>query len=168
MIELRKPSLETAKKEWKIITEMPEEENGLTNEWHGVSYEDYVNKAIPGWADHEKGLNMKPGFVPDTHYFLWVDDEPVGFISLRHVLNDFLRDGPGHIGYGIAKEFRGKGYATEGLRLTIEKARELPIDTDEVYLSVLKSNPASLRVQQKNGAYIIREDDEYYYTRIKL
>ncbi|MBR2709314.1 GNAT family N-acetyltransferase [Candidatus Saccharibacteria bacterium] len=168
MIELRKPSLDTAEKEWKLIKDIPEEENGLTNEWYGVSYEDYINKTIPGWADHEKGINLKPGFVPDSHYFLWVDDEPVGIYSLRHVLNDFLRNGPGHIGYGIAKRFRGKGYATEGLRLLIEKARELPIDTDEIYLSVHKTNPASLRVQQKNGAYIVGENDKEYLTRIKL
>ena len=37
---------------------------------------------------------------------------------------------------------------------------------DELYLSVNKSNPASLRVQLHNGAYIHHEDDEHYYTRI--
>ena len=72
-------------------------------------------------------------------------------------------------GTGVASEYRGKGYATEGLRLLIEEARKLPIDTDEIYLSVLKSNPASLRVQEKNGARIVGEDGEgHYLTRIRL
>ena len=35
-------------------------------------------------------------------------------------------------------------------------------------MSVLKDNPASLRVQQKNGAYIHHSDEKQYYTRIKL
>ena len=60
----------------------------------------------------------------------------------------------------------GKGYATEGLRLTIQKAWEI-IDEDEIYMSVNKNNPASLRVQIKNGAYIHHEDDKEFYTRIK-
>ncbi len=168
MIELRKPTKKDAKAEWELIRDMPEDENGLKNEWHGISYEKFVDEVLPGWEDHEKGLNMKPGYVPDTHYFLWADDKVVGYFSLRHCLNDFLRNGPGHIGYSIKKEYRNKGYATEGLRLAIEEARKLPIDTDEVYLAALKSNPASLKVMLKNGAYIAREDDEYVYTRIKL
>ncbi|MBR3329389.1 GNAT family N-acetyltransferase [Candidatus Saccharibacteria bacterium] len=167
MIELRKPTLEDAKKEWELIQKIPKDENGLENEWYGVLYEDFVEKAIPGWWDHEKGLNMNPGYVPDTCYFLWVDDTPVGLFKLRHFLNDFLRDGPGHIGYGVAKEYRGKGYATEGLRLLLEEARKLPIDTDEVYLSVFRNNPASLKVMLKNGGYIVGEDEKHYFVRVK-
>ena len=148
---------------------IPRNENGFENPECSVSYEEYVNEVIPGWWAREKGEKLPEGYVPDTHYFLWVDDTPVGLFSLRHYLNDFLRNGPGHIGYGIAAEYRGKGYATEGLRLLIEEARKLPIDTDEIYLSVLKSNPASLRVQEKNGARIVGEDNEgHYLTRIKL
>lgn len=168
MISLRKPNVETARAEWELLQKIPESENGFNNEFHGIPYEDYINITIPAFYDHEKGINLKPGYVPDTHYFLWADDTPVGYFSLRHYLNDFLREGPGHIGYGIAKEFRGKGYATEGLRLLLEEAKKLPIDTDEAYLSALKTNPASLRVMLKNGAKITREDDERVYTRIKL
>ena len=59
---------------------------------------------------------------------------------------------------GIKKECRGRGYATEGLRLVIEKARDI-IPEDEIYMSVHKDNPASLKAQLHNGAYIAREDD---------
>lgn len=79
-------------------------------------------------------------------------------------LTDFLRNGPGHIGYGIAREYRGHGYATAGLKLTLAKARELGIE--EAYLSVHKTNPASLAVQQHCGARIDHEDKTEYYTRI--
>ena len=34
-------------------------------------------------------------------------------------------------------------------------------------MSVSKKNPASLRVQMKNGAYIHHEDEEEFYTRIR-
>ena len=63
------------------------------------------------------------------------------------------------------KEFRGKGYASEGLRLTIEKAWHI-IKEDEIYMSVHRDNTASLRVQIKNGAYIHHQDEKEFYTRI--
>ena len=88
----------------------------------------------------------------------------VGIFNLRHRLTDFLRNGPGHIGYGVAREYRGHGYATAGLKLTLAKARELGIK--EAYLSVHKTNPASLAVQQHCGARIDHEDKTEYYTRI--
>lgn len=87
--------------------------------------------------------------------------------KFRHYLNEALVNGAGHIGYGIKKECRGKGYATEGLRLALEKAREI-VPEDEIYLSVHKDNPASLKVQLKNGAYIHHEDEEEFFTRIKI
>ena len=73
---------------------------------------------------------------------------------MRHYLTPALANGGGHIGYGIKKEFRGKGYASEGLRLTIEKAWHI-IKEDEIYMSVHRDNMASLRVQIKNGAIFI-------------
>ena len=168
MIYLKKANLEDAKKEYELAQKIPAQENGYENKAYGVSFEEFVNKTIPRWLDNDKGINLDYGHVPDTYYFLWVDDTPVGIFKLRHYLNDWLRDNAGHVGYGVAEEYRGHGYATEGLRLIIEEARKLPIDTDELYLSVLKNNPASLKVQQKNGAKIVREDDTYYYTRIPL
>jgi predicted acetyltransferase len=85
---------------------------------------------------------------------------------IRHYLTEALANGAGHIGYGIKKEFRGKGYASEGLKLTIEKAWSI-IKEDEIYMSVHKDNLTSLRVQMKNGAYIHHEDENEFYTRIK-
>ena len=91
----------------------------------------------------------------------------MGLFRIRHRLTEGLAKGAGHIGYGIRKEFRGKGYATEGLRLTIEKARSI-IKEDEIYMSVHKDNPSSLKVQLKNGAYIHHEDENEFYTRIRI
>ena len=86
---------------------------------------------------------------------------------MRHYVNDAQRSGGGHIGYGIREKYRGRGYATKGLALTIEKARDL-VEEDELYQSLHKDNPASLRVQEKNGAYIHHSDEKEYYTRIPL
>ena len=43
--------------------------------------------------------------------------------------------------------------------------RDMP--EDEFYLRVNRDNPASLKVMQKNGGRIVKEDDGHYYVRIK-
>lgn len=119
-----------------------------------------------GIIEKSQGINLESGHVPGTEFFLWDDDVIVGLFRIRHYLCEALIHGAGHIGYGIKKEYRGRGYASEGLKLTIEKAWTI-IPEDEIYMSVHKDNPASLKAQMKNGAYIHHEDDVEYYTRIK-
>ena len=111
-------------------------------------------------------MNLPEGYVPQTHYLLWDDDIIVGWFRLRHYLCPSLVNGAGHIAYSIREGFRGKGYATTGLRLLLQKAAEI-VPEEEVYLSVNKDNPASLRVMLKNGGTIHHEDSDKYYVRIK-
>lgn len=167
MLYLKAVNIEDIEKEYLFTTEQPADENGFTNKYEGVSREEFEKVVLPRLINNSKGIDLPEGHVPGTEFFLWEDDEIVGLFRIRHELNDFLREGAGHIGYGIKKEYRGKGYATKGLALTIEKAKEI-IKEDEIYMSVHKDNPASLQVQLKNGAYIHHEDDKEYYTRIKL
>ena len=82
--------------------------------------------------DSSKGVDLPEGHVPDTYFFLWNNQEIVGLFKIRHYLNDFLRKGAGHIGYGILPEYRGQGYAKQGLLLAIEKCNEI-IKEDEIY-----------------------------------
>lgn len=165
MIYLKEANLEDVQKEYDFITNTPAEENGFTNDNSGCGFEEFKNEILPSFIAWSRGEKLPEGWVPCTELFIWDDDEIVGLLRLRHYLNDFLREYHGHIGYGIKKECRGKGYAKEALRLAVEKAWEI-IPEDQVYMSVHKDNPASLHVQLANGAYIDREDDECYYTRI--
>ncbi|MBR3769903.1 MAG: GNAT family N-acetyltransferase [Lachnospiraceae bacterium] len=167
MLYLKAVNWEDIEQEYLFTTNQLADENGFTNKYEGVSREEFEKVVLPRLINNSKGIDLPEGYVPGTEFFLWEDDEIVGLFRIRHELNDFLREGAGHIGYGIKKEHRGKGYATKGLALTIEKAKEI-IKEDEIYMSVHKDNPTSLQVQLKNGAYIHHEDDKEYYTRIKL
>ena len=40
------------------------------------------------------------------------------------------------------------------------------VPEDEIYLRLLKSNKASLRVMEKNGARCVGEDEEHFFMRI--
>lgn len=165
-LRLSKMNYADAKEEYEALIDIPEE-NGFENPFKDISYEEFYNNAIESSIKESRGIGLKEGYVPQTIYFLWDNDEIVGMFKLRHYLNESLKNGAGHIGYGIRKSKQGMGYATIGLKLLIELAKKI-IKEDEVYLSVHKDNPASLKVQQKNGAYIDHEDDREYYTRIKL
>lgn len=151
------------KKTYELYMTFPENENGYINSVYGYNYEQFLE-----WIEKKRnwsmGRELPEGFVPDTTFVLVDTDKYVGVFNLRHCLNDALREGAGHIGYCISPEYRGKGYATKGLAMTLKKAREISIH--EAYLSVNKDNPASLKVQLKNGAYIHHEDETHYYTRI--
>ena len=70
----------------------------------------------------------------------------------------------------IEKEHRGKGFGTEGLRLTIIEAKKIlaKYGETELYLRCNITNPASLSCMLKNGAVIHHQDEQKYYTRIKL
>ena len=166
MLYLKEANLEDAEEEYNFIKQLPEDENGFVNTDFGCTYEEFVKNVIPKYINNSKGIDLPPGYVPDTKFFLWNDEKIIGLFKLRHYLNEYLKNSFGHIGFGIKKEYRGKGYATEGLRLAIEKAWTI-IPEDEIYMSVDKDNPASIKVQLKNGAYIHHEDEKQYYTRIK-
>lgn len=166
MLYLKEINYEDIEKEYEFVRNMPLDENGLGNEWHGVSREDFESKAMEKMIRFSKGQDLPEGFVPETFLFLWDDDTIVGQFRIRHCLCESLRTGGGHIGYFIQKEYRGRGYGTEGLRLTLEIARNI-VPEEEFYLRVNKDNPASLKVMQNNGGCIVSEDENKYYVRIK-
>lgn len=165
MLELKGINTD-AEKEWEFVRNMPEDENGLTNSLHGISKQDFITKALPDMLKHEKGEDMPDWMVPETILYLWQEEAIVGQFRIRHYLNEALRTGAGHIGYFIAKEFRGKGYATEGLRQTLKVARRI-IPEDEIYLRVNEDNPASLKVMMKNEGKIVGKAEGKIFVRIR-
>lgn len=164
-MELKALAPEDAKAIWKALQEIPPE-NGLENECFGMSFERFVTEMIPRRLAYSRGEGLKPGRVPDTWYFLWDEGKIVAWFKFRHYLTEGLAAGGGHIGYGVCQSARGRGYASKGLNLMLEKAWAV-VPEDEIYMSCNKDNPASLRVQLKNGAYIHHKTENEFFTRIK-
>ena len=165
MLYLKPVNYEDIDEEYRAISLMPADENGFQNDYYGVSKEEFKNVVIPTLLNNSKGINLPEGYVPCTFFFLWDDDRIVGLFKIRHYLNDSLRNGAGHIGAGILSDSRGKGYGVEGLKLAIEKCLEI-MPEDEVYLSVLKTNIPSIKMQLANHAYLVREKEEIFLFRV--
>ena len=101
-------------KTYALYNTFLKDENGYINNVYGYSYEQFLE-----WIEKKRnwslGKELPENFVADTTFVLADGDNYVGVFNLRHYLNDFLREGPGHIGYCISPAYRRKGYATKGL-----------------------------------------------------
>lgn len=166
MLELRKMNYADAMAQWEYVTALPADENGLTNPYEGVSLEDYTSTVLPELMMHEHPIHMPEWFVPETYYYLWDQGLLIGEYRIRHHLTEALKAGAGHIGYSIKKEYRGRGYGTKGLALTLDVARGI-VPEDEIYLRALKTNLPSCQVIRKNGGYLTGEDDFHFLFRVK-
>lgn len=165
MLYLLEANYKDSVKEFDFTDKMPYDENGFIYEFEGTKREDFED-VISKMIDAQSGEGLPDGYVPETVYFLWDDDEIVGMFRFRHYLCPSLVQGSGHIGYYVGRQFRDKGYATKGLRLLIKETRD-SLQEDEFYLRVDKDNIASQKVVLNNGGYIHHTDDKKVYMRIK-
>ena len=164
MLELRKLSVGDGKDVYQMLQDIPLEENGLQNNVNGLTYEAYQDWLVKKQQESELDGIVDGWKVPATTYWLYADGVPVGFGQLRHFLTDALRKAGGHIGYGIAPQYRGKGYGKELLKLLLRKADEMGID--KVLVTIHLDNRASLAVALANGGAIAEQTDERFLVWI--
>ena len=107
--------------------------------------------------------------VPARTYFLIRenDNQIVGMINIRLVLNGNLKKFGGHIGYSIRPTERGKGYNKINLYLGLKVCQEYGIET--VLMDADKDNPTSWRTMESLGGKNIREffDNENAHCIVK-
>ena len=83
------------------------------------------------------------------------DKKIVGNLQIRHFLNKKLLNYGGHIGDSVRPSERRKGYATEQIRLALEKCRDLGIDN--VLMDCDKTNIGSAKSIKNNGGVLENE-----------
>jgi len=94
-------SIENGISEYNMLQEIDNSEYGFTNEVKGMSFEEYKNWLIEQ-DNYSKSLNLPENFIPQTTYFLYVDEQPVGIARIRHYSSEYLeKQGVGNFGYGI-------------------------------------------------------------------
>ena len=113
-----------------------------------MDWETYRDEVLPKLMSFEHPIDMPDWFVPETYYYLWDEGHIVGEFRIRHYLTDALKNGAGHIGYSIKKEYRNLGYATKGLALTLSIAKGI-IPEDEIYLRLPEADTAAMVVVPK-------------------
>ncbi len=127
--------------------------------------------AFAAWVgmllDHERGENLPDELVASTTRWVDVDGRLVGFVSVRHELNEFLRELGGHIGYAIRPSERQRGYATAATALALDECRRLGIH--RVLVTCDDDNVASARVIERNGGVLedVRGGKRRYWVELE-
>ncbi|RYB91113.1 GNAT family N-acetyltransferase [Nocardioides oleivorans] len=123
----------------------------------------WIDVHAPGWTEPERfeafveavRADARPDSPrPDWHVpcttLWWIDGtDYLGRLAIRHVLNDFLLDVGGHIGYDVRPTRRREGHATAMLRAALPWAAQLGIDPALVTCDV--DNHGSTKVIEAAG-----------------
>jgi predicted acetyltransferase len=156
-VRLVNPTVELEASHVSLVSEFRERGEPLIPWIIGEPYETFAGY-VETLLRAREGLGLPPGLVP--HSTFWLVDgagEIVAVSNLRHELNESLLAHGGHVGYGVRPSMRGRGYATELLRLTLVEARRLGIQ--RALVTCDKLNPESAKVIQKNGGEL--EDEPF-------
>ena len=150
---------------FQLLKNIGEKENDFTNPVHHMSYDEYKQWLIEqdNWS---KGGELPEGYVPQHCYWLYVDGTPVGFGKIRLGLTPQSRIEGGNIGYAIGDSYRGHGYGTILVELLLGRAKELGVK--EILITVKKCNYASKCVSEKNGAFLVKETENWWYLSVKI
>jgi predicted acetyltransferase len=79
----------------------------------------------------------------------FLDGVIIGRCSVRHDLNDFLREFGGHFGYGVAPQFRGRGFGSQLFQAGREHLKSL--GRDRAFMTYGSDNQASLKMSEDAG-----------------
>jgi predicted acetyltransferase len=112
-------------------------------------FEGYL-RVVDAWT---RGEEIPPGWVAVSTFWL-IDDEGeyAGSTNVRHVLNDYLLDYGGHIGYTIRPSKRRRGHGREICRLALVEAKKLGLD--RVLITCDDDNVGSRRIIESNGGVL--------------
>ena len=156
MVKLVKPSVDLKPAYLSFYEEWKASEEEMIPWVIGKDPTDFEGM-VSSLLEAEKGIGLPEGWVPDSTYWL-IDEEYriLGVVNIRHTLTNHLMNAGGHIGYGIRPSERQKGYATEILRLALEKTRELGINRVLVVCDAI--NIGSEKTIRKNGGV---EDNDF-------
>lgn len=103
----------------------------------------------------EVGENLQANRVPSSQFLSFEKGELIGFVNIRHRLNEELLWESGHIGYSVHPNKRRQGYATKQLKLALDEAQKLGLQ--KVLITCDKVNIASAKTIQKVGGLLENE-----------
>lgn len=122
---------------------------GNTLKWNVDELEQDFSVALNELRRYEPGNELAEGFVHSEYRWLIEDGKYLGQVSIRHTLNESLRQFGGHIGYEIRPSARRQGKGTLALRLALERARDLGLQ--RVLVTCDADNIGSRGVIEANG-----------------
>lgn len=153
-IKLIEPTLDLKAEFLEMMREFEAAGAPLADGIGSIEIDDF-DASVERAKDHACGVGLPDGWVPAATYWLVRKDRLIGTTNLRYELNEYLMNIGGHIGYSIRPSERGKGYGTQILALTLEKAKAFGLP--KVLITCDKSNIASRHIIENNGGALENE-----------
>ncbi len=129
----------------------------LADEFHfllswdpAMSWSDFLTAL----ENQRQGRNLTDEQVRAVQLVADVEGEFVGRVSIRFLLNDFLAERGGHVGYAVVPAQRRRGYASEILRQALEILRAEGIE--RVLVTCDEVNVGSVAVIERCGGVFER------------
>lgn len=113
---------------------------------------DYADVALYIKNLRRREHDPRPGKVLETYLWLVEGDEYIGRASVRHALNDSLRQIGGHIGYEIRPTRRKMGYGNLICKLALDEARKIGLK--RVLITCDSTNIGSRKIIEANGGVL--------------
>ncbi len=138
------------KREFEITGDSMDGTAGLSS---ALSFDEWFSAIM----DNQSDKTVRAGLVPASTYLAIRQDDQrlIGMIDIRHVLNDYLLQFGGHIGYCVRQSERKKGYAKTMLALALEKCRDR--NMERVLITCDKENIPSAKTVICNGGVLENE-----------
>ncbi|GLI57909.1 acetyltransferase [Propionigenium maris DSM 9537] len=146
---LRELTLDEPQEIYELIMDVNGEEAGFMMDQ--VSEEDFL-EFLKKRHDEARGIDLKPGRVPQTIYWFYAEERPVGIIKVRRTLTDHLLKRGGNIGYYIRKDYRRAGYGRKMLGMCLEILRNEGMD--KILITCDEDNRGSQGVIRLNGGVL--------------
>lgn len=132
---------------YDMYQEIPLEELGSSNSFKELTYDEFKKEA-------KKVISFENKIDPEINsktvkYIFYVNEEPIGEISVRTTLNDFWVNYGSQIFYKIRSSKRGKGYGTIMVSLIKDECRKYGFD--QIRVNCDDDNVGSKKVILKNG-----------------
>jgi predicted acetyltransferase/TfoX/Sxy family transcriptional regulator of competence genes len=153
MLSLVRPSIQYRDNYLEALREFQAEGSSLSISV--ASLRDNFASFVQDILDEADPAKLKPGKVPAVYYWLIDNGEYIGQTSIRHPLNQALRQWGGHIGYRIRPSRRRRGYGEEILRLTLLEARRMGLP--RVMLTCYADNIGSKKIIEGGGGVLDSE-----------
>lgn len=157
-MKLLRPSMEYKEQVLEYKNEFIKNGDDLAGTSYLRNYEDY-GEWVKFVLDNENESTKHSQVTASV--FLAVreeDNKLVGIINIRYVLNDYLLNFGGHIGYSVRKDERRKGYAKEMLKMALQECRKLGMK--KVLLTCNADNIASAKTIKSCGGILENEVSE--------
>lgn len=120
--------------------------------------EDNFNDFLVSSFNEARGINLSKDRVPQTIYWYYSDNKPIGIVKIRKTLSNALLIKGGHIGYYIHRKYREQGHGNRILSLALKILRKHKLE--KALITCNLNNIGSRKVIKRNGGILENTIDD--------